>query len=99
VHDERLDTDQPVLSWVPNPSIVPEKLMLIVSELGEAVEAHRKGAKDQHLPQFDGLTAELADAVIRILDLAHHCNLPLADAIEAKHKYNKSRPYKHGKEY
>lgn len=49
---------------------VPEMLMLVVSEISEALEAVRKNLMDDKLPHRPGLTVELADAVIRILDLA-----------------------------
>ena len=45
---------------------VPTALMLCVSELSEAMEAHRKGIKDSHLPHRDGLEVELADLLIRV---------------------------------
>lgn len=67
------------------------RLMLIVSELGEGMEHHRKGTKDDHLPQFDGLTVELADAAIRIFDMAGGEGLPLADALAEKLLYNQAR--------
>ena len=46
-----------------------EMLMLTVSELSEANEAEKRGAKDDKLTQHDGLIVELGDAVIRQLDL------------------------------
>ena len=49
---------------------VGEMLMLVVSEISEALEAVRKNLMDDKLPHRPGLTVELADAVIRILDLA-----------------------------
>lgn len=49
---------------------VPEMLMLIVSEIAEAMEGHRKGLMDDKLPHRPMMQTELADAVIRILDLA-----------------------------
>ena len=49
---------------------VPQCLLLIHSEISEACEAHRKGLADDKLPHRDGLEVELADAIIRILDLA-----------------------------
>ena len=79
------------------PYIVQSRIALIMSELGEAVEGNRKHAADDHLPQFDSLTVELADAIIRILDLAGHYSLPLGEALIAKCEYNMSRPHKHGK--
>jgi NTP pyrophosphatase (non-canonical NTP hydrolase) len=73
------------------------RLDLIHSELSEALEAIRHGnPPDQHCPEFSGLEIELADAVIRIMDLAAHRKLRLAEAILAKHEHNKSRPRMHG---
>lgn len=45
-----------------------ELLMLIVTELGEAMEGVRTGKKDDKLPQYSNEVVELADAVIRIFD-------------------------------
>lgn len=42
---------------------------------------------------------ELADAVIRILDLCYHRGIDLEWHIKAKMRYNKMRPYMHGKKY
>ena len=70
---------------------VPEKLMLIVSEVSEAMEGHRKGLMDDKLPHRKMIEVELADAMIRILDLAGAMNLDLAGATIEKLKYNASR--------
>lgn len=40
---------------------------------------------------------ELADVIIRILDMAEAKDWNIAKAIIEKHEYNKTRPYKHGK--
>lgn len=74
-----------------------ELIALMHSELSEALEAARNDAPDTHLPIYSGLTVELADCIIRIMDMAGARKLQLGDAIEAKMAYNKSRPYKHGK--
>ena len=50
--------------------VVGTKLMLSVSELAEAMEGHRKGLMDDHLPHRPMIEVELADALIRIMDLA-----------------------------
>lgn len=42
---------------------------------------------------------ELADAMIRIMDLAHSKNIDLEWHIKAKMRYNASRPHMHGKKY
>lgn len=44
----------------------------------------------------EGFVVELADAVIRIADLCGALGLDLAAAIEIKHAYNESRPFRHG---
>lgn len=61
------------------------------------MEALRNGnPPDKHLSQFDSRTTELADVILRVLDYSGLFGLPLAEAIVAKHEYNKCRPYRHG---
>ena len=77
-----------------------EMLCLIHSEISEALEALRHGnPPDDKVPEFTGAETELADAVIRIMDLAHARGWRVAQAIEAKMKFNNTRAYKHGKEF
>jgi NTP pyrophosphatase (non-canonical NTP hydrolase) len=96
---------------------IGEKLMLIVSELGEALEADRNGKytstnlcgetikqfckdklKFEHLAK-DTFEDELADAVIRIGDLAAALDIDLESHVIAKMKYNSFREKRHGKAY
>lgn len=70
---------------------VPEKLMLTVSELAEAMEGHRKNLQDDHLPEFLMVEVELADAMIRICDLAGAKGYRVAAALAAKLAYNAQR--------
>lgn len=96
---------------------VPEKLMLIVSEVSEAMEADRvnkflpyyvkmeavngwiddsdfvKSFKDNVKGTFED---ELADVAIRVFDLAFQMGIDLSAHIEAKVRYNASRPKMHG---
>ena len=72
-------------------ALVAEKLVLIHSEISEAMEAARKNLKDDKLPHRSGVEVELADAVIRILDLAGALQLDLAGAIQDKLAYNAVR--------
>lgn len=44
----------------------------------------------------EGIPSELADIVIRVLDIADHYGIDLQQAILDKHSYNVTRPYKHG---
>jgi hypothetical protein len=74
-----------------NPYLFSSKLMLIVSELSEALEGDRKNLMDDKLPYFHSRETELADAIIRIFDLAGAYNLRLTDALFDKLEYNKNR--------
>lgn len=76
------------------------KIMLIVTELAEGVEALRHGNKmSEHIPQFTGIEEEIADAVIRIMDLSQKRNWLIPQAIMAKLAFNAGREHKHGKEF
>jgi len=70
---------------------VGEKLMLITTEVAEAMEGHRKLLMDDHLPHRTMLEVELADAAIRIFDLAGGLGLDVAGAIAEKLAYNATR--------
>ena len=112
IHDNAI-----VKGFHDEPLEVGTLLMLVVSELGEALEAHRTGQR-ANLKQFEELlfskvefkTAfeiaiknsfedELADVIIRMLDVCAVHNIDINKHIELKHKYNTTRPRKHGKRY
>lgn len=59
---------------------VGELLALIHSELSEGLEAHRKDLNDDKLPHRKGLEVELADALIRILDMAAGLGMDIGGA-------------------
>lgn len=82
-----------------NSLVSTQKLCLIHSEISEAMEGDRKNLMDDKLPHRTMEEVELADAIIRIMDYAEFRSYNLAEAIIEKHKYNETRPYKHGKGY
>jgi NTP pyrophosphatase (non-canonical NTP hydrolase) len=103
------------------------KLMLVVSELSEALEADRKNRRakmeefrmrendsdvaladlsaerqfqwnfEDHIK--DSFEDEIADAMIRLLDLSASQGIDIERHIELKMRYNALRPRKHGKRY
>jgi NTP pyrophosphatase (non-canonical NTP hydrolase) len=73
------------------PHVVGEKLCLIHSEVSEAMEGYRRGLMDDKLPNRLMVEVELADAVIRIADLAGVLGLDLGGAIAEKMAYNQQR--------
>lgn len=74
-----------------NPLAFATKIALIHSEISEAMEAGRKNLMDDHLPHRSGVEVELADAVIRIMDLAGAMDFDLESTILEKLEYNKHR--------
>lgn len=68
-----------------------ELLMLIVSEVAEAMEGERKDLMDDKLPHRKMAEVELADALIRILDYAAGFGYDIQGAYEEKMAYNAIR--------
>lgn len=77
---------------------IPEKILLVHCELSEAIEEFRNGRIETWYNDLkpEGVFVELADAIIRILDLAGACGVDMQKLILEKHDYNLSRPYRHG---
>ena len=66
------------------------KLMLIVTEIAEAMESYRENNR----ANFD---EEIADTLIRVLDLCGHLDIDIQLEVLAKMQKNFNRPYKHNK--
>lgn len=70
---------------------VGEMLCLVHSEISEGLEGHRKGLMDDKLPHRPMLEVELADAIIRILDIGAGLKLDLGGAYVEKMAFNAVR--------
>jgi NTP pyrophosphatase (non-canonical NTP hydrolase) len=91
--------------WV-NTSELLEKLCLVHSEVSEATEEARVTEPEPGIigairyresdGKPEGFGIELADAVIRIMDLCGALGIDLEEAIRIKHKFNMTRPQRHG---
>jgi NTP pyrophosphatase (non-canonical NTP hydrolase) len=68
-----------------------ELLMLIVSEVSEAMEGERKSLADTHLPHRPMAEVELADILIRVFDYAGGFGYDLEGAYREKRAYNAAR--------
>lgn len=79
------------------------KLMLMVSELAEAMECLREGHDPLHIwyreqdGKPEGFRMELADTVIRIMDVYGSLGADLEADVREKMMFNMGRPPMHGK--
>lgn len=69
--------------------IVPTFLALIHSETSEGLEAFRKNDKEN-------FKEEMADMLIRVLDLAAGLEIDMDQAVADKMEKNRNRPFRHG---
>lgn len=84
-----------------------EMLMLMVSELAEAMEGERKDLMDTHLKHRKMVEVEFADAMIRMMDYIGEYLMDIGGALFEKLAYNqrradhktKARAGKHGKRF
>ncbi len=86
IHKQNVD-----MGWWDHPREMGTLLCLVHSEISEAMEGDRKGLMDDHLPHRDMVEVELADAIIRILDIAGFEGMDIEGAIKEKLEYNRTR--------
>jgi hypothetical protein len=81
-----------------------EKMMMVVTELAEAVEEIRDHSSTEvyfnpeEPEKPEGFPVEIADTIIRLLDIADHEGFAfkLSTLIEQKNEYNATRGHRHG---
>lgn len=78
--------------WYDKPREIGTLIALIHSEVSEALQGARKDLADSHLPHRKMIEVELADALIRIFDLAGYLRLDIGGAFVEKLEYNRVRP-------
>lgn len=76
-------------TWAESDLKIPAVLALIHSEVSEALEAFR--GRDR-----DGFEDELADVLIRLLDLSAGMGVDMDTRVHVKLEKNKKRGYRHG---
>lgn len=86
------DWDRLTPRRIANPSFAQEKLLLIVSEVVEVLEARRDGNSAHE-------AEEIADIVIRCFDYAAWRGFSIGEEIRKKMKENEQRPYLHGRQF
>lgn len=87
--------------------LIPLKIALIHDEASEALQVHRKDYDDGDIDsnstmtemQEEDFAGEVADIIIRALDLGGYFDWNMGDIILNKMEHNRSRPHRHGKRY
>ncbi len=75
--------------WYDTNPTIPELLCMIHSEVSEVTDAYRNNRDDE-------IGEELADIILRTLDLATYLKIDIHNKVLRKLEFNKSRAYHHG---
>lgn len=79
------------------PGNIGERVALIHSEASELLEAYRNGNPPcTKCPELTSAEEEVADIIVRTLDLSYEFGIDVDKAIAAKVAYNEGRPRMHG---
>lgn len=78
-----------------NPHLDPQKVYTVDKTSTNGYRAEGEEYYDETAKPM-GVGSELADVVIRVMDLAQAAGIDLVYEMERKMEYNKSRPHRHG---
>lgn len=98
-----ISEDKGFHSTIPEHANFGNRIALIHGELFEAHEEYRNGRGFE--PRVgptgkpEGVPSELADVVIRVADLCGVHGIDLQSAVETKLAYNRTRPFRHGRNF
>lgn len=84
--------------WFEKDRTFGEDIALLHSEVSEALEAYRDGdwgsTREDGKPE--GVDSELADVLIRLLDMTHRYSIDIEEVTLRKLEYNAGRGHRHG---
>lgn len=75
------------VGWWDGEACIYEKLQLVSTEIAEATEGERKNLMDDHLPHRKMGEVELADALIRVLDIGGRVGSKYLPYVSEHHRF------------
>lgn len=94
--------------WFEEDRTVGDMVALLHAEVSEVLEAYREWGREdatrkgiyagtEEIVKPEGVGSELADCLIRLLDMAKRWDIDLIAEYDRKMKFNWTRPYRHGR--